>query len=423
MATMESETRTFSRDEFYAFVWSQPATKLAKELGCSDVMIGKVCKSYDIPKPYPGYWAKRANGKNPDVTPLPATDNPDLHSLTFFKYPECETTLNEPPRELQYDLDIREILEKAKRLEPVTVAKALRNPHRLVSVTRDDAAKRNAEAHLPGCEQTYWRSPSPPTLSIDVSKESSNRAFRIMDALIKRIEKIGGKIEIRKSGYDNRVESTVVLIADEVITRLRLREKHKQVRKSNKGAKYEWERNRTELVPTGLLLFDRGPSSYDRELLKDGAKKKIEDGLNEMIIELVKKAGEMRIDRREQEERRRRKEEAARIQQEREDELRRRKEELEARKGKEKARVDELFNHANSWRQSQVVREYLDAVCAAYTATDGTVPIDSELAKYLRWGFNQADRLDPLRECPASVLDETIDESTEVEAGVPRKPR
>ncbi len=45
------------------------------------------------------------------------------------------------------------------------------------------------------------------------------------------------------------------------------------------------------------------------------------------------------------------------------------------------------------------------------------------MVPYLRWGFDQADRLDPLRECPPSVLDETIDDSTEVEPTAPRKPR
>jgi hypothetical protein len=57
------ETRSFTREEFYELVWSAPATKLGVDLGCSDVMIGKVCKSFDIPKPYSGYWAKLDNGK------------------------------------------------------------------------------------------------------------------------------------------------------------------------------------------------------------------------------------------------------------------------------------------------------------------------------------------------------------------------
>jgi len=55
MASDGNEVRTFSREEFYELVWSAPTTTLAAQLGCSDSMIGKVCRSYDIPKPYSGY--------------------------------------------------------------------------------------------------------------------------------------------------------------------------------------------------------------------------------------------------------------------------------------------------------------------------------------------------------------------------------
>ena len=116
MTVMQCETRTFSREEFYECVWSQPATKLAKELGCSDVMIGKVCKAFDIPKPYPGYWAKLGNGKKPTRTELPDNNDPDLQTLTFHCHEDYEATVNEPPRELQYDQDVRNALAKAKSL-------------------------------------------------------------------------------------------------------------------------------------------------------------------------------------------------------------------------------------------------------------------------------------------------------------------
>ncbi len=119
--TTATEIRTFTREEFYDFVWSAPATKLSKELGCSDVMIGKTCKAFDIPKPYPGYWAKLANGKKPKNTPLPKNDDPTLQSLTFYQHPSYEATVNEPPRELQFDDDIQTMLQRAKELGPVKV--------------------------------------------------------------------------------------------------------------------------------------------------------------------------------------------------------------------------------------------------------------------------------------------------------------
>jgi len=79
---------TFTREEFYKKLWEIPTTKLATELGCSDVMIGKVCKAYNIPKPYLGYWAQLTNGKQPKRTRLPKDDDPQIQSLTFFKYPK-----------------------------------------------------------------------------------------------------------------------------------------------------------------------------------------------------------------------------------------------------------------------------------------------------------------------------------------------
>ncbi len=61
----------FSRKEFYELVWSTPARTLSADLGISDVMIGKICKKHNIPKPYLGYWAKYYAGDHPKQRPLP----------------------------------------------------------------------------------------------------------------------------------------------------------------------------------------------------------------------------------------------------------------------------------------------------------------------------------------------------------------
>jgi len=60
---------TFTREQVYDKVWSTPASKLAEELGISDVMVGKVRKAHDIPKPYgitgPGHRAATSRGGLP----------------------------------------------------------------------------------------------------------------------------------------------------------------------------------------------------------------------------------------------------------------------------------------------------------------------------------------------------------------------
>ena len=59
-----------TRQELYNKVWSIPMIKLSKKLGISDKGLAKVCKRYNIPTPYLGYWAKRQNGYAPKKTPF-----------------------------------------------------------------------------------------------------------------------------------------------------------------------------------------------------------------------------------------------------------------------------------------------------------------------------------------------------------------
>ena len=42
-----------SRRALYDLVWSRPRAQIAKELGVSDVWIGKQCRAMDVPAPPP----------------------------------------------------------------------------------------------------------------------------------------------------------------------------------------------------------------------------------------------------------------------------------------------------------------------------------------------------------------------------------
>lgn len=61
-----------SREELFALVWERPATEVAREMGISGVMLGKICRRLQVPKPPRGYWARVASGKTPRRPPLPA---------------------------------------------------------------------------------------------------------------------------------------------------------------------------------------------------------------------------------------------------------------------------------------------------------------------------------------------------------------
>lgn len=42
-------TKELSRQALYDLMWSKPKSQIAKELGISDVGLGKICKKADVP--------------------------------------------------------------------------------------------------------------------------------------------------------------------------------------------------------------------------------------------------------------------------------------------------------------------------------------------------------------------------------------
>jgi hypothetical protein len=57
--------RDLSREELFALVWERPTREIAKELGISDVAVGKLCEKLQVPKPPRGYWARVEAGQTP----------------------------------------------------------------------------------------------------------------------------------------------------------------------------------------------------------------------------------------------------------------------------------------------------------------------------------------------------------------------
>jgi hypothetical protein len=69
-------TKNISREALYELVWTKPLTHVARDLGISDVMLGKMCKEQLVPKPPRGYWANHGSEKKRVVYVRP--ELPDL---------------------------------------------------------------------------------------------------------------------------------------------------------------------------------------------------------------------------------------------------------------------------------------------------------------------------------------------------------
>lgn len=60
-----------TRCSLYKWVWTEPLTVIAKEVGLSDTAVRKTCLRHEIPMPRQGYWQKVGLGQQVPVAPLP----------------------------------------------------------------------------------------------------------------------------------------------------------------------------------------------------------------------------------------------------------------------------------------------------------------------------------------------------------------
>jgi len=394
MPQSQPEEIQFTREQFYEKVWSQPATAMSEELGVPAVLIAKACKDHGIPNPYPGYWTQLRCGKKPKQKRLPATDDPALQTIAFNKTKLLDSLPGKP--DTGYDPDIQQILDKALNLAPITVPDSLRNPHPLIVETRR-WIKIN---RIHYSERTDEMRSAQPSLAIDVSQELTGRALGIMNTIIRTVNKVGGAVEVRNESGHRRPRQTVVCLAGEAIA-IRLREKKTQVRLTAKERE-DWFAKQLKLVPTGRLLLEVGAV----QVCDTAGKRRIEDGLNKLVVRMVKLAAQTRAQRHARETARAKREADERLRRQREAALQQQRADLTRRQADEQRNVDELRDHADGWRQSQLIRNYLDALSQKLVQRDEAIDLDGEAARYLRWAHQQADRLDPLRPSPASILDE-----------------
>ena len=66
------------------------------------------------------------------------------------------------------------------------------------------------------------------------------------------------------------------------------------------------------------------------------------------------------------------------------------------------------MRNVNGWRQSQDIRAFLEAARQFVLQRDGKLLETGQNAEYFIWAEKQADRCDPFKPSPYSVLDESI---------------
>ena len=92
-----------SREELYELVWSKPMTHASKELGISDVMLGKLCKQRNVPRPPRGYWAAQQSITKRHKFPKAALPNLPEPDENFCRLMQLEKERRNATRPDEFD--------------------------------------------------------------------------------------------------------------------------------------------------------------------------------------------------------------------------------------------------------------------------------------------------------------------------------
>jgi hypothetical protein len=195
-----NETDKFwDRNALYEEVWTTPMQRLAEKYGISDVGLAKVCRKLSIPRPGRGDWARIAAGQIVARTPLPKLSQEIRvwKPMPRKKLPQIEQIANEQER-LQ--------LVRLEQLPGEYVLKHGSLSHPLVAQARIVLARATEDdRHILQVREQC--------LDIRVSKNSLDRALRIMAGLISLIENEGFVVKV---GKNSREQTTAVIHEQEI---------------------------------------------------------------------------------------------------------------------------------------------------------------------------------------------------------------
>jgi len=372
----EQKSKTITREELYALVWSKPTTELAKEFGISDVGLGKICKRMEVPKPPLGYWRKVEVGARPRKPRLKTLSSKgQQHAIIHPSSPESKS------------------METIRKAESIPFPETLVDPHRLTKKTFASFNKGKTD------ERRVLLSRNKIHLDIHVTQDSLDRACLIMDTLIKALEARSMKvITIGEQPLKTVVQvdgENIEISLDEHVRRT----DHKLTTEEKKKYKDRyWMLPRYDHHPTGNLILHIRDWHAPRKKWSDGKRQRLENCLGSFIQGLRETAVHIKAAR-----------EQHRLNEIRWAEEKKRREEQERLERIEKKKAEKLINDSNNWHKASRLRSYIDQLEKTGDEVAG-------LPEWIEWAKHYADSIDPLSqpEKLPFIVDESRSNSSDI---------
>jgi len=355
---MQKNKRILPREELYELIWSKPATTLAKELGISDVGLGKICKRMEVPKPTLGYWRKvEVGGRLPRKPTLKKLSPKGKQQVTIYP-----TAPESKP------------MQTIRAAETIPFPDELTDPHRLTKRTLSSFNKAKTD------ERGILLSRNKIHLDIHVTQDCLDRACLIMDTLIKEMESRGFKVLT----IGDRPLKTVVEVDGERIEisldeRVRRTDHKLTVEEKKKYKERSWMLPRYDHHPTGNLSLHIHEWLAPRKKWSDGKRQNLENCLGPFIQGLRETATKIKISR-----------EQRRLDDIRWEEERKRRAEHERLARIEQKKVEKLMADVSNWQQAELTRAYIEQL----ESLDG---FNEGLAKWIDWAKAYVNKIAPLK--------------------------
>ena len=373
---MAAEPQQLTREALHRLVWETPGTHLAKRFGVSDVALVKICRRLEVPRPPPGWWARKAAGRKVRIAPLPEAKPGTPDRVEIRPTPKSANGLRE------------RIRDAADSLGPIAAPDRLTRPHALIAGWIRDRRERQERAKQ---ERDPWRRG---LYSVPDWTAAERRRHRLLHAMFRALEKNGAEIR-----QDDRGRLTAILEGEAIA--FELREKLRQVTRPLTAEEKRWEAwNRSgvrkELRPTGSLQFSI--SAWTEEPVRknwlESDRRPIDGMLPEIVATFIVLAPVLA-------ERTRQREEAAR----RWEEERRRAEEERQRQREDDNRWRRFPEIASAWKQAALAREFIAALREGDPGTNELIEGRS-LAEWMDWAEQRANALDAVGRDPDALFND-----------------
>lgn len=391
-----SKTVVVTREELFDRIWMESVGRAATYFWTDIKSLKSLCEQLAIHIPPPQRWMGMKHCKAPPMPQLPPRSHAQGQTAEFKVFSDWPFMIVED--------EWAPMLEKHRdrEFEPkrhIVVSEHLRKTPPLIARTWSDLRERQPNS------SGLVRAESSSSLDVEVSPANVNRAMRIMNALYKAFKE--RRIELQTEDELNhavaldsyneqrsRLRGTCVTVFGEQI-RISLRELT-HLDESIANNRFD------KVVPSGrLYLSFRSLTSHEEwGRYYEITPRRLEQMLNDFLVTLYFTAVSLKRSEKESEAWRLKRAKKEKERWQANEQFRRERD----RREQERLKLMQLLQDSEAWKKSQVIREFAAAFKEAELGAHGM--LRSDQAQYLDWMLSHADRLDPMRSSPQSILDD-----------------